>query len=114
MDAFALIEAMLDRPARPHILSSLDVFDIARQALVETPSYDEHMRLEEQFQSADGCFTAFQIRDDAVRGSTGIRGVSFMLTDAECMSEVRLREGMKAVIKKLVDRLLREREAAYV
>ena len=37
MDAFALIEAMLDRPARPHILSSLDVFDIARQALVETP-----------------------------------------------------------------------------
>ena len=91
MDAFALIEAMLERPARPHILSSLDVFDIARQALVETPSYDEHMRLEEQFQSADGCFTAFQIRDDAVRGSTGIHGVSFMLTDAECMSEVSLR-----------------------
>jgi hypothetical protein len=37
MNAFALIEAMLERPARPHLLSSLDVFDIARQTLAETP-----------------------------------------------------------------------------
>ena len=113
MDAFALIEAMLERPARPHILSSLDVFDIARQALVETPSYDEHMRLEEQFQSAEGCFTAFQIRDDAVRGSTAVRGVTFILADAACMPEVTLREGLTAIMKKLVSRVLSEREAAY-
>lgn len=113
MDAFTLIEAMLERPSRPHILSCLDVFDIARQALMDAPSYDEHMRLEEQFQSADGCFTAFQIRDDAVRGSTANRGVSFILADAECMSEVTLREGLTAIMKKLVGRVLSEREAAY-
>ena len=111
MDAFTLIEAMLERPARPHILSCLDVFDIARQALMDAPRYDEHMRLEEQFQSADGCFTAFQIRDDAVRGSTGIRGVSFILADAESMSDVALRNGMAAIMKKLVSRVLSERAA---
>ena len=113
MDAFALIEAMLERPAHPHLLSSLDVFDIARQALAEAPGYDRHMRLEEQFQSADGCFTAFQIRDDAARGGTGARGISFVLAEAECMSEAALREGLAAIMKKLVNRVLQEREAAY-
>ena len=113
MDAFTLIEAMLERPARPHILSCLDVFDIARQALMDAPRYDAHMRLEQQFQSADGCFAAFQIRDDAVRGSTAVRGVSFVLAGAECMSEATLRDGMTAIMRKLVSRVLSEREAAY-
>uniref|UniRef100_UPI0030139DD6 hypothetical protein n=1 Tax=Methylobacterium nigriterrae TaxID=3127512 RepID=UPI0030139DD6 len=97
MDPFALVEAMLERPARPHLVSALDVFDIARQALLEAPGYDSSMRLTEQFQSADGCFTAFQIRDEAARGSAD-HGISFVLAEAECLPEAMLREGLAPVM----------------
>src|SRR4051794_18105849 len=85
MDPFALVEAMLERPARPHLVSALDVFDIARQALLEATGYDPSMRLEEQFQSADGCFTAFRIRDEAARGRLiTTASASFWLRPSAC------------------------------
>ncbi|AWN41286.1 hypothetical protein [Methylobacterium durans] len=117
MDPFAFIEAVLERPARPHLLSALDVFDIARRALMDAPGYDQHMRLEEQYQSADGCFTAFRIRDEVARGGARGHGISFVLAEAECLAEHELRNGLAAVMTKLVSRLLCERktgrEAAY-
>ncbi|WP_336490948.1 hypothetical protein [Methylobacterium nigriterrae] len=103
---------MLGRPARPHLVSALDVFDIARQALLEAPGYDPSMRLEEQFQSADGCFTAFRIRDEAARGGAD-HGISFVLAEAECLPEATLRKGLTAAMTRLVGRLLGEREANY-
>ncbi|MHB2207004.1 hypothetical protein [Methylobacterium sp. CM6257] len=108
MDPFALIDAMLERPARSHLVSALDLFDAVRQALMDTPGYDRHMRLAEQFRSADGCFTAFCIRDEAL-GSASKTGVSFVLADMESLSESRLRDGLAAVMTKLVGRLLHER-----
>jgi hypothetical protein len=113
MDPFALIEAILERPARPHLLSVLDVFDIARQALMDAPGYDQHMRLEEQYQSADGCFTAFYIRDEAARGSASSQGISFVLAEAARLSEHELRDGLAAVMIKLVSRLLCERRTGW-
>ena len=113
MDPFALIEAVLERPARPHLLSALDVFDIARQALMDALGYDQHMRFEEQYQSADGCFTAFRIRDEAARGGASSHGISFVLAEAECLPEHELRDGLAAVMTKLVSRLLCERRTGW-
>ena len=111
MDPFAIIEAMLERPVRPHLVSALDVFDFARQALIDAPGYDRHMRLEERFQSGDGCFTAFRVRDEFGRESGVSPSISFVLAEAECLPESRLREGLAAVMTTLVSRLLRERSA---
>ena len=111
MDPFALIEAMLERPPRSHLISALDVFDIARQAMMDATGYDQHMHLEEKYQSADGCFTAFRVRDEEARGGADSPGISFVLAEAECLPEDVLRKGLADVMEKLVSKLLSERKA---